>query len=98
MPLLWLMLARQQALCFLRPTGENVAALRRHLRKPKFGEYHICACASSPRLAGADTCAAVFSNMLRESFLHELAEADDGELVKQIQARAAGDERCQDHV
>jgi hypothetical protein len=31
-----------QAVCLLRPTGDNVALLRRHLRKPKYGEYHLC--------------------------------------------------------
>ena len=43
--------AARQAVCFLRPTGENVAVLRRHLRKPKFGEYHVCA--FLPRLRGS---------------------------------------------
>ena len=31
-----------QAVCFLRPTRENVARLRRELRDPRFGEYHLC--------------------------------------------------------
>ena len=40
--------ALSQAVCFLRPTGENIAVLRRHLHKPKFGEYHVCACLTVP--------------------------------------------------
>lgn len=76
-----------QAVCFLRPLPENISALRRHLRKPKFGEYHVCArpvchvsySRSYPR---SD---AVFTNVLKDSFLHELADADEGELVKQVQ-------------
>jgi hypothetical protein len=31
-----------QAVCFLRPTRENVARIRRELRDPRFGEYHLC--------------------------------------------------------
>jgi vacuolar protein sorting-associated protein 45 len=31
-----------RALAFLRPTRENVARLRRELREPRFGSYHLC--------------------------------------------------------
>ncbi len=30
---------------------------------------------------------AVFTNILKESFLQELADADEGEVIKQVQAR-----------
>ena len=30
------------ALCFLRPTEENIQALVRELRQPKYGGYFIC--------------------------------------------------------
>lgn len=30
-----------KAVCFLRPTGENIDHLRRHLGRPRFGEYHL---------------------------------------------------------
>eukprot|EP00873_Tetraselmis_striata_P029241 jgi/Tetstr1/449505/TSEL_036594.t1 len=30
-----------KAVCFLRPTRENVAHLRRELRSPRYGEYHV---------------------------------------------------------
>ncbi|KNC51521.1 vacuolar protein sorting 45A [Thecamonas trahens ATCC 50062] len=30
-----------KAVCFLRPTGENIAALARELRSPKYAEYHL---------------------------------------------------------
>ena len=30
-----------KAVCFLRPTRENVAHLRKELRNPRFGEYHV---------------------------------------------------------
>lgn len=31
-----------KAVCFLRPTLENVHHLRRQLASPRFGEYHLC--------------------------------------------------------
>lgn len=31
-----------QAVCFLRPTRENVARIRKELRSPRYGEYHLC--------------------------------------------------------
>ncbi|EFN56021.1 hypothetical protein CHLNCDRAFT_22879 [Chlorella variabilis] len=30
-----------KAVCFLRPTRENIARMRRELRDPRFGEYHL---------------------------------------------------------
>lgn len=33
-----------QAVCYLRPTRENIARLRRELRDPRYGEYSLCAC------------------------------------------------------
>lgn len=30
-----------QAVCYLRPTRDNVARLRRELRRPRFGGYHV---------------------------------------------------------
>lgn len=32
-----------QAVCFLRPTRENIARIRRELRDPRYGQYHLCA-------------------------------------------------------
>ena len=29
-------------MCFLRPTRENVARIRRELRDPRYGEYNLC--------------------------------------------------------
>jgi vacuolar protein sorting-associated protein 45 len=36
----------------------------------------------------------VFSNVLKDSFLHELADADDGDLVKQVQVCAKSSLQC----
>jgi vacuolar protein sorting-associated protein 45 len=30
------------AICFLRPTEENIQALVRELHEPKYGSYYIC--------------------------------------------------------
>eukprot|EP00891_Asterochloris_glomerata_P009321 jgi/Astpho2/9321/fgenesh1_pm.00142_%23_3_t len=30
-----------KAVCFLRPTRENIARVRRELREPRYGEYHL---------------------------------------------------------
>lgn len=57
-----------KAVCFLRPTGENVEHLKKHLAKRRFGEYHL-----------------FFSNIVNSTYLHILADADEGEIVKQVQ-------------
>lgn len=31
-----------KAVCFLRPTAENVQRLKKHLAAPRFSEYHLC--------------------------------------------------------
>lgn len=31
-----------QAVCFLRPTRENCARIRRELRDPRYGQYFLC--------------------------------------------------------
>lgn len=31
-----------KAVCFLRPTRENLEHLEKELKSPKYGEYHIC--------------------------------------------------------
>ena len=35
-------MTRLQAVCFLRPTRENIARIRRELREPCYGEYNMC--------------------------------------------------------
>lgn len=38
------------AICFLRPTEENIQALVQELRSPKYGNYFICKFLSQPSL------------------------------------------------
>jgi len=62
------LMAHLKAVCFLRPTQENLGHLEAELRDPKYGEYHI-----------------FFSNTVRNSYIDELAEADEHEVVQQLQ-------------
>ncbi|CAI5475077.1 unnamed protein product [Closterium sp. Yama58-4] len=57
-----------KAVCILRPTGENANHLKRHLRNPRFGEYHL-----------------FFTNILNNTLIHVLADADAQEAVVQVQ-------------
>ncbi|GLE00104.1 hypothetical protein PINS_up008831 [Pythium insidiosum] len=57
-----------KAAAFLRPTAANIELLKKELKNPKFGQYHI-----------------FFSNILPVELLERLAEADEKEVVHQIQ-------------
>ena len=61
--------AHLKAVCFLRPSAENVRLLTRELRRPaSFAEYHV-----------------YFTNVVRDGFLQELADADEHERVRVVQ-------------
>uniref|UniRef100_A0A8C2WY53 Vacuolar protein sorting-associated protein 45 n=1 Tax=Cyclopterus lumpus TaxID=8103 RepID=A0A8C2WY53_CYCLU len=57
-----------KAICFLRPTKENVDYLIQELRRPKYSVYFI-----------------YFSNVISKSEIKALAEADEQEVVAEIQ-------------
>lgn len=57
-----------KALCFLRPTQENVEHLIQELRRPKYSVYFI-----------------YFSNVISKSEIKALAEADEQEVVAEVQ-------------
>ncbi|XP_020653920.2 vacuolar protein sorting-associated protein 45 isoform X1 [Pogona vitticeps] len=57
-----------KALCFLRPTKENVEYLIQELRRPKYSTYFI-----------------YFSNVISKSDIKSLAEADEQEVVAEVQ-------------
>ncbi|XP_065836876.1 vacuolar protein sorting-associated protein 45-like [Oscarella lobularis] len=57
-----------KAICFLRPTPDNIDALVEELRVPKYGLYYL-----------------YFTNFLRQQDVKKLAEADEHEVVKEIQ-------------
>lgn len=57
-----------KALCFLRPTKENVQYLIKELRRPKYSVYFL-----------------YFSNVISKSDVKSLAEADEQEVVAEVQ-------------
>nr|XP_033779373.1 vacuolar protein sorting-associated protein 45 [Geotrypetes seraphini] len=57
-----------KAICFLRPTKENVDYLIQELRKPKYSVYFL-----------------YFSNVISKSDVKSLAEADEQEVVAEVQ-------------
>ncbi|RVE67131.1 hypothetical protein OJAV_G00114210 [Oryzias javanicus] len=57
-----------KAICFLRPTKENVQHLIQELRRPKYSVYFI-----------------YFSNVISKSEIKTLAEADEQEVVAEVQ-------------
>uniref|UniRef100_A0A3P9JLL9 Vacuolar protein sorting-associated protein 45 n=1 Tax=Oryzias latipes TaxID=8090 RepID=A0A3P9JLL9_ORYLA len=60
-----------KAICFLRPTKENVQHLIQELRRPKYSVYFI-----------------YFSNVISKSEIKVLAEADEQEVVAEVQGRS----------
>uniref|UniRef100_A0A672JUD0 Vacuolar protein sorting-associated protein 45 n=1 Tax=Sinocyclocheilus grahami TaxID=75366 RepID=A0A672JUD0_SINGR len=60
-----------KAICFLRPTKENVEHLIQELRRPKYSVYFI-----------------YFSNVISKSEIKSLAEADEQEVVAEVQGRS----------
>ncbi|KAG8449882.1 hypothetical protein GDO86_016526 [Hymenochirus boettgeri] len=57
-----------KAICFLRPTKENVEYLIKELRRPKYSIYFL-----------------YFSNVISKSDVKSLAEADEQEVVSEVQ-------------
>uniref|UniRef100_A0A8B9KBP7 Vacuolar protein sorting-associated protein 45 n=1 Tax=Astyanax mexicanus TaxID=7994 RepID=A0A8B9KBP7_ASTMX len=60
-----------KAICFLRPTKENVENLIQELHRPKYSVYFI-----------------YFSNVISKSEVKALAEADEQEVVAEVQGRS----------
>lgn len=61
-------MAHLKAICFLRPTTENLNDLKRELKNPRYGEYYL-----------------FFSNVVSNSYLEQLAAADEHEVVQEVQ-------------
>lgn len=72
------------AICFLRPTEENIQALVRELHAPKYGNYFICNHFQFKKkfrlILYLD-----FTNFVEMSDIKSLAEADEFECVRIIQ-------------
>ncbi|KAJ4831823.1 vacuolar protein sorting-associated protein 45 [Turnera subulata] len=75
-----------KAVCFLRPTSENIQLLRRQLLSPRFGEYHLCICSAPlPLPLFVFYMLLLFSNMMKDTQIHILADSDEHEIVMQVQ-------------
>lgn len=89
-----------KAICFLRPTSQNIQHLRRQLANPRFGEYHLCeflwyfflilssfakTISSWLKILFSHAVFTVFSNMLKDTQIHILADSDEHEIVQQVQ-------------
>lgn len=57
-----------KAICFLRPTKENIEHLCSELKNPKYGVYYL-----------------YFSNFIIKPSIRAIAEADDHEVVRELQ-------------
>lgn len=74
------------AICFLRPTEDNIQALIRELREPKYGNYFICSSfAPFSSLFSLDRIDLDFTNFAEMSDIKRLAEADEFECVRVVQ-------------
>ena len=62
---------------FVRPSDENIKLLCAELRKPKYGEYHICNLLCIWLIID-------FTNICRPDKIQELANADESYAVKEI--------------
>ncbi|KAB1260790.1 Vacuolar protein sorting-associated protein 45 [Camelus dromedarius] len=73
-----------KAICFLRPMKENVDYLIQELRRPKYSIYFISEMIS---FESATTHMSVsdFSNVISKSDVKSLAEADEQEVVAEVQ-------------
>jgi vacuolar protein sorting-associated protein 45 len=55
------------AIVFVRPSAENIRALRKELHDPIFGSYYV-----------------VFSNVVRPTYVEEIADADEMHVITQV--------------
>lgn len=86
-----------QALCFVRPTEENVTLVVEYMKRQTFGGYYICKsrkwriCNFSSTLGFYFLSAPceVFSHIVKEPLLQRLAEGDQNEAVLLVQERRA---------
>ena len=73
------------AICFLRPTKENIDALVREIREPKYGNYFICKRSARFVRAHENIVGLDFTNFVEMSDIKSLAEADEYECVRVVQ-------------
>ncbi|UYV72687.1 VPS45 [Cordylochernes scorpioides] len=84
-----------KCIVFIRPTKENVDYLISELKFPRYGQYHISTLRNSPQLSATlrtwfspkkdESWCPGFSNVISKSDIKLLAEADDYEVVREVQ-------------
>jgi len=83
-------MAHLKAVCFLRPTEDNLNQLKAELRKPKYGEYYLCKCQRITSVCSNFTdLLSVFSNAVSNTYLEQLAAADEHEVVQEVNVSPA---------
>ena len=77
-----------KCICFVRPTKENVDNLCHELKFPKYGSYYICECMRQRWVVSHTNCGFLldFSNIIPKTDIKQLAECDEQEVVKEVQA------------
>lgn len=81
-----------KCVCFLQNNEDSLAALEAELSEPNYGEYYLCQsvnlCALAEELEPPSWHKNVdFSNILSKTAIERLAEADEYEVVKEVQVR-----------
>jgi vacuolar protein sorting-associated protein 45 len=85
-----------KCIAFVRPTPETIQHLVEELRDPCYSDYYICTCFFSGYVSFSIFECMVdlllmaviivdFSNTIRKSGIERLAEADEGEVVREVQ-------------
>ncbi|KAG6891675.1 hypothetical protein C0992_012724 [Termitomyces sp. T32_za158] len=79
-----------KCVCFLQNTEDSLAALEAELSEPNYGEYYLCQLVNLYTLAEELEQPSLrnnvdFSNILSKNAIERLAEADEYEVVKEVQ-------------
>ena len=79
-----------KCICFLRPSQESLESLAEELREPRYGEYYLCQSVKSCYTLSIDSVLTMFldfSNILTKTAIERLAEADEFEVVREVQVQ-----------
>ena len=86
-------MAHMKCVCFLQPSEESFEAVEAELKEPKYGEYYLCQWVAlvsvdvslKSQLPQCSLRCADFSNILNKSSIERLANADEYEVVREVQ-------------
>ena len=74
-----------KCIVFLRPVAENLELLKAELKHPKYGQYHICKSIHLINIGCQLMTTPVFSNVISKTEIKSLAEADEHEVIRDVQ-------------